>query len=533
MKIVIVGGGSSGWLVASGLIRYLPSYDITLVESPNIPTIGVGESTTAYVKHFIKDCLKIDESHFLKETNGIYKMSVKFENFSKNYAGSYHYPFGSPNTKGFDDFYIVGWDIVKLLNPSIKNSDFVKFMYPAYSLFSKNKISENKNNEFDNFDFNSDLGYHFDANRVGEYLKKYFCIPNGVKHVYGNVQDLIFENDEAQYIILDSGDKIYADLFIDASGFKSILLGKKIKPKFIDTSDRLLNNRAWATPTNYNDVYKQMQPYTTAKALKNGWAWYTPIASRIGNGYAYSDNFTEPEHALSEFKEYLLNSDNYNLSKKEIEELPFFEIKMKTGYYEKSMVKNVVGIGMSSGFLEPLEGTGLHFIIESIYSLIKIIQNGKPNQFLIDSFNLRIKDMYETWIDRLVFIYFSSMRNDSKYWNYINNMKLVEHDLKNKKHIENVNDYAYRIHYWDRHNYDNDLFNNILRGSGLINNFNEMDYDMLSMFYKKNGISVDYIYKEIWKILNSNLNKWESNSKNSLNIYDYLLKNNAIKEILH
>jgi flavin-dependent dehydrogenase len=529
MKIVIVGGGSSGWLVASGLIRYCPNYEISVIESANIPTIGVGESTTAYVKHFIKDCLKIDESHFLKETNGIYKMSVKFKNFSKNNMEGFHYPFGMPNVEIFKESYINAWDLVKTLNKDVKHEDFVKILYPAFYLFSKNKIDKNLNNEFDNFDFNTDLGYHFDANRVGEYLKNNYCVPKGVKHIVGNVGDINFLNDEVNYLILESGEKVYGDLFIDCTGFKSILLGQRMKPKFIDASDKLLNNKAWATPTQYDDIYFQMQPYTTATALNNGWAWYTPIASRIGNGYAYSEKFINSENALGEFKDYLLNSENYNLTKEQIEDLPFFEIAMKIGFYEKSMIKNVVGIGLSSGFLEPLEGTGLHFVIEQLYSLIKIIENGKPNQFLIDSFNLSTKDLYETWIDTLLFIYLSSRKDDSDYWKHINNLEVINLDLKNKKHIHEINDYAYRLHHWNRHNYENDLFNNVLRGSGLINNFNELDADIYSMYQKKKNIDIKNIYNKYSAVMNQNIEKWERNSRDSLHIYDFLKQEDAIK----
>jgi tryptophan halogenase len=528
MKILIVGGGSSGWLVASGLIRYFPNYDITLIESPTIPTIGVGESTTAFVKHFIKNCLKINEYDFLKKTNGIYKMSIKFKNFSKLKDNGYHYPFGMPYTENFNDFYIAAWDIVKNFNKNIKSEDFVKFMYPAYSLFSKNKINENLNEEFDNFNFNTDLGYHFDANKVGEYLKTNYCIPKGVNHIYNNVKSVVFLNEEIEYLVLENDEKIYADLFIDCSGFKSILLGQKIKPKFINISHKLINNKAWAVPIQYKDIKKQMQPYTTGTAIENGWCWYTPIASRIGNGYAYSDKFVNSEKALNEFKNYLYNSENYSLSKEEINQLPFFEINMKSGYYEESMVKNVVGIGMSSGFLEPLEGTGIHFIIEEIKALCKIIELGKPNQFLIDSFNLKIKNLYETWTDTLTFLYISSRRNDTEYWKHINTLKTINLNLKNQNHFHDVSDYGYRIFDWTHHNFVNDLFNHSLRGSSLVNNFNEFDVDIFSMYNNK-FINLEKLSKEYFNIFIKNKRKWDINSNNSLHIYNFLLEKNAIR----
>jgi hypothetical protein len=225
----------------------------------------------------------------------------------------------------------------------------------------------------------------------------------------------------------------------------------------------------------------------------------------VGNGYAYSENFIDPQDALEEFKNYLLKSKNHNLTKNQIDELPFFEIKMKTGFYETAMVKNVVGIGMSSGFLEPLEGTGLHFIIESIYSLIKIIENGKPNQFLIDSFNLRVNELYRSWVDTLSFIYLSSKKDDTDYWKHISKLSFVNLDFTSKNNFHDTNDFAYRLHYWTRHHYENDLFNNVVRGSGLINNFNQMDADMFSMNQRKNGTTSEELYKKYYDIMVKNL----------------------------
>jgi hypothetical protein len=522
MKIVIVGGGSSGWLVASGLIKKFPNYEISLIESPNIPTVGVGESTTTLVRNFIKHYLKIDEADFLKKTDGIFKMSVRFNDFV-NIGEFYDYPFGSPFVDKFTG--ISSWDLIKNNYKNINSNDFVKFVYPSYSLFSKNKINKNKNNEFNNFNYDLNLGYHFDANKLGEYLKNNFCIPKGVKNIIANVKDVQFCDDEIECVILENGNKIYGDFFIDCTGFKSIILGQKMKSKFIDISDKLFNNKAWATPITYTDVYKQMQPYTTATAIENGWCWYTPIASRIGNGYAYSDKFIDSELALKQFKKYIFNNKNYNLSKNKIEELPFFQINMKTGFYEESMIKNVIAIGMSSGFLEPLEGTGLHFIIEQILLVYKIIENGKPNQFLIDSFNLKIKDMYQTWIDTLMIIYLTTKRQDTKYWKSIFNMKYINLDLKLQNHYHDISDYGYRALSSMGHNFVNDLFNNVIRGSGIINNINDFDQLLISLY---ENIDLNKNLKIYMKEFNKNYLKWQKESSKSLHIYDFLIKENLI-----
>lgn len=524
MKIVIVGGGSSGWLVASGLVKKYPNYDISVVESKTIPTIGVGESTTTLVRHFIKNFLQIDEGEFLGNVDGIFKMSVKFNNFS-NINKSYHYPFCTPIVP--DNLHLTAWDIVKLYNKDLTNEDFIKSTYPASHLFLNNKIDRNLNNEFDNFVYDKHMAYHFDANKLGVFLREKYCVPKKVKHIIGTVVDVSFADEKVESIKLDNGSRITADIFVDCTGYKSILLGQKMKPKFIDTSHKLLNNRAWATPIKYKDIYKQMQPYTTGTAIENGWCWYTPIASRIGNGYAYSDKFVDSATALDQFKNYLRKSNNYSLSKKEIEELPFFQIEMKTGYYEESMVKNVVAIGMSSGFLEPLEGTGLHFIIEETLALFKIIENGVPNQFLIDSFNLRTKLMYQNWTDSLSMFYLLSGRRDTPYWETIFNMKTSELDLTKVPHYHGVNDYSTRILYWAGHNFVTDIFNIVSRGSGLVSHFDEADSSTYSV---SNGISMEKFAKDLFNNFNQNRLKWENNAKKALHIYDFLKQNNFIKQ---
>ena len=155
MKIVVVGGGSSGWLVASGLIKKYPNYEISVVESKTIPTIGVGESTTALVRHFIKHFLQIDENEFLRNVDGIYKMSVRFNNFSV-VSDSYHYPFGVPVVD--NDLYLSYWDIVKFFNKDLTAEDFIKYTYAASHLFLNNKIDKNADNDFTGFDF--EKNYH-------------------------------------------------------------------------------------------------------------------------------------------------------------------------------------------------------------------------------------------------------------------------------------------------------------------------------------------------------------------------------------
>ena len=514
--IVIVGGGSAGWLAAAGLIRYFPNKKITLVESKNIPIIGVGESTAAPFKHFINHHLMINDVEFMSEVDAIYKMSVRFKDFYHLGDTGFHYPFQLPNTKAVEEFGAGAWDLVKHYNKSLPPDDYIKSMISSYWLFSENKINENFNGEFDNYHFNLEMGYHLDATKLGTALKDHYCLPRGVNHVIADVADAQLNEQGVEYLELANGEKLYGDLFVDCTGYRSMLLGGKMKAEFVDVTDKLPNNRAWATPIKYKDVYKEMQPYTSCTALKNGWAWYTPISSRIGNGYAYSDKHTTPEAALQEFKEYLA-SDNVpvKLSKEEIDNLPFFEIKMKPGYYKQAMVKNVVAVGLSGGFLEPLEGTGLLFISSTILQLVKILQRKGINQFVIEAFNKYMEDRYETWLETLSVFYAQSIRDDSEYWR----------EIKNKQW--NFDRNLWKRMMLDHGGHAEDAYSYISRGCEFT-----MDVDDTSLDrWKYWDPNVDFEQLAIKYSIEFEKRKrrWQQAADQSPHIYDYMKQKGIIK----
>jgi tryptophan halogenase len=512
-SIVIVGGGSAGWLSAAALCRYFPKKQITLIESKNIPIIGVGESTTAMMKHFINAHLKISDDEFMKGVNAIYKCAVKFENFYFNGDGGYFYPFGSPFLNNSKIPGMGTWDIVKYFNPEIDRNDFVRSFFPSSALFTKNKINTNLSGEFDNYNFQLDTGYHLDATQLGNYLKNNYCLARGVSHIQADVVEINDSDAGIDSLILDDGRIINADLFIDCTGFKSLLLKEKMKPEYMDLSHKLPNNRAWATPIKYKDVYKEMIPYTKSTALKHGWAWYTPIANRIGNGYAYCDKFTTREQALEEFKEYLLSdSVPIRLTKDEVDSLPFFELQMKAGYYKESMIKNVVGIGLSAGFLEPLEGTGLYFVTEPLLQLVKILQRKGINQFIKDAFNKHLEEQFIDWSDTLALFYAQSIRDDSEYWKEIKNKKF---NFKNFERITKDHGAQY-----------NDAYSFIARGCDFAMDVDEATMDRW-ILHGGDNINYEAYAKSLKDTFKERKDKWDFNAANSLHIYDYL-KNKGI-----
>jgi flavin-dependent dehydrogenase len=526
-SIVIVGGGSSGWLAASGLIRYFPEKKITVIESSNIPTIGVGESTTALLKEYINVHLGIEDKTFMPGVDAIYKMSVKFNDFYHLQDGGFHYPFVSTYTEGLEPFQEESWDIVKNFFPETTRQDFVKSLVSTSHLFENNKISTNESLKFDNYNPNYMLGYHLDANKLGIWLRDNYCIPRGVSHVIAEVKRVVTSEKGVEKLRTSVGD-ITADLYIDCTGFKGLLISALGESEYVDLSHKLPNNKAWAVPTQYSDVYKEMTPYTNCTALENGWAWYTPIWSRIGNGYAYCDRYVSEEEALTEFKNYLLSNKNIRkLTKKEVENLPFFKLNMRAGFYKESFVKNVCAIGLSSGFLEPLEGTGLYFITDSVLLLTKLIDRGRINQFNKDSFNMHMQTKWSDWSDVLSVFYAYSVREDTEYWKEISNKKFDER-------IIDPNFYSFSYgglkEYAETSIYSHGFARNKTVGRNRANDFISVGYDMTmnidgpsieEMSYHL-GLDFKQLANQYKKIFDKNIQKWSSAAEKEPHIYDFL-----------
>jgi tryptophan halogenase len=216
------------------------------------------------------------------------------------------------------------------------------------------------------------------------------------------------------------------------------LLGKHLKEPFITTKDVLPNNRAWASPIQYTDKEKELQVFTNCTGLKNGWVWNTPLWSRIGSGYVYSDEFIDDETALKEFKAHLDSEDMVVYNPNRSKEMDFRQIEIKNGYYERFWVKNVVAIGLSGGFLEPLESTGLYFIHEFLLLLVDALEREQVTQWDIATWNKATRNNFEIQLDFVALHFAMSLRDDSPYWK-----KLTMQDMKDsfvKRGIEKYYD---------------------------------------------------------------------------------------------
>ena len=306
--IVIVGGGSSGWMAAATLASQLENVNIKVIESPNIPTVGVGESTIGSIRAWMR-LVGITDKDLITNANASYKLAIKFNDFYKKDYGSWYYPFGTTETHG-NIHNREDWFIKKMLYPNTPVKDYVDCLYPQMALVTQNKI-DTHNPMLNNFDFYNDTAFHFDATMLGIWLRDIFCKELGVEYICAEVQKISTDNTGIKELELTNNKIVTGDLFVDCTGFKSLLLGETLGVPFNDYSNILPNNRAWATRVQYTDKESQLNSVTDCTAMDNGWIWNIPLWNRVGTGYVYSDEFVTPKNAKSELISHLQQKEQY------------------------------------------------------------------------------------------------------------------------------------------------------------------------------------------------------------------------------
>lgn len=520
-KIVIVGGGSAGWITAAAIIKAYPQKDVTVIESPSIPTVGVGESTLGHFRRFCQ-FLAIDEKEFMTHCDASYKMSIQFTDFYEKDAGSFHYPFGEPFIKDTMDG-MQDWLIKKAIYPETPIRDFVHCYFPAAALFETNKYSLNRFNEFDNFNPKRDVSYHFDAVKFAIWLRDYYCKPKGVKHIQATVTDIKVNDDVGiEKLVLSTGDEITANLFVDCTGFKSLLIGQALKQEFHSYDHILPNNRAWACQVPYKNKEKELEGFTNCTAIQNGWVWNTPVWTRLGTGYVYSDKFVDAETAQEEFKQYLMsNKMVVPRTRDEVDSLNFKDVPMRIGTYRESFVKNVVAIGLSAGFIEPLESNGLLTVHEWVLRLLRLLQRPAINQFDIDGYNNESFNNWKGFAQFVALHYSLSIRTDTDYWKSNFNRKVLhkEHENNSFAHISGV-----RL--------SKNRFENLTTGMNWISvGMNWFFYDKINLmlneevyrFNLSTSKHFDMINEKL-KIFENRKEKWRKAALNSPTLYYYQKK---------
>ncbi len=415
-NIVILGGGTAGWIAASGLARALlkghtNEFNVTLIESDEIGTIGVGEATIPSILEFIR-FLNIDERDFIKNTDATFKLGIEFINW-RTLDHKYFHPFGTLGPEIDNKPLFAHWMREKLggstqelmeLSIAAKLAQQSRILLPTQS----NQISFN----------NYGHALHFDAGLVAKYLKDY-AMSFGVNHLIGEVNNVVKDSrGDIVELALNGGRKQKGEFFIDCSGFRSLLLGGALGVEFDDWSKYLPCDSAFAVQS---ELIDEARIYTKSTAQKAGWTWQIPLRSRVGNGYVYSSKFIKDDEAIETLMAGL-NSKPINDPRK---------IKFKAGTRTVQWKNNCVALGLASGFLEPLESTSIHLVIANLYRFLDYFPNSADADFLRDKFNDFAKSELKEIRDFLILHYCTTQRSDSDFWKYCKEMEIPK-SLKSK-----------------------------------------------------------------------------------------------------
>jgi tryptophan halogenase len=409
-------------MTAAAIAKKLPNIKLTLIESPNIPTIGVGESTIGHINNFFA-LLDLKDEDWMPHCNATYKTSIKFIDFRENpkeEPHTFHYPFGIFDVSD-KPRNVMDWFLYKAEHPELDPKNFAEFYHDAILMTDANKMTKNEDHLIRGFRFNQDTAYHMDATAFGVYLRDNICKPSGMTHILDEIviDDIEFkDNGKIAKIGTQNSGYLEADLFIDCTGFRSLLLEQVLGTEFISFHDTLLNDSAIATTIPYIDHDKEMENYTSCTAIESGWVWNIPLWHRIGTGYVYSSQFATKEEAEEQFRRHLKSNRMIFPDATRADEAEFRHIKIKHGVHKQAWNKNVVGIGLANGFIEPLESTGLMLTHEAIIKLVALLKmrNGHVTKYDVDLFNGAFQDQIMGFKDFISNHYALSYRNDTPYW---------------------------------------------------------------------------------------------------------------------
>jgi tryptophan halogenase len=411
--IVILGGGTAGWMTACYLAKYLQGQvRIVLMEAPAIGKIGVGEATVPNLQRVFFDYLGLDEFQWMRECNASFKVAVRFVNWRTPGAGvdaprrlgrtidHFYHPFG---LLPFVDQIPLShyWFLKRHQGLTDEAYDYACFREPPF-------MDARRAPRWLDGRCATRYAWHFDAHLVADFLRRHATSKLGVVHVQDELEGATFDN--RGYIAslrTKSGRELAGDFFVDCSGFRGLLINKAMAEPFVDMSDHLLCDSAVACAVPHDDARYGIEPYTSAIAMESGWTWKIPLLSRFGTGYVYSSKFATQDKAAEDFcRLWSLDPEKATLNK----------IRFRVGRNRRAWVKNCVSIGLSSCFLEPLESTGIYFIYAAIYQLAKHFPDKNFDQILIDRFNGEIETMFDDTRDFIQSHFRFSPRVDTPFW---------------------------------------------------------------------------------------------------------------------
>ncbi|HEU5473643.1 MAG TPA: tryptophan halogenase family protein [Actinophytocola sp.] len=416
-KVVVVGGGTAGWMTASYLqATFGERIEITVIESDRVPTIGVGEATFSTIRHFF-EYLGLAESDWMPACGATYKLAIRFENWRR--PGHYFYhPF--ERLRSVDGFPISEWWLAHGEGDRADRDIFLMaalgdaLLAPRYldgRLFDDGPTASDQqvtgrttlSEQTAQFPY----AYHFDAALLAAFLRDR-AVRLGVQHVLDDVQNVnLSARGSIDHLVTKNHGELRGDLYIDCSGFRGLLINQALGEPFESYQDYLPNDRAVALRVPADQQRDGIPPYTRATAMDAGWIWTIPLFHRNGMGYVYSADYCSPEDAERTLREYAGPA---------AADLEANHIKMRVGRSRRFWVQNCVAIGLSGGFVEPLESTGIFFIQYGIEQLVKHFPAFGHAEDLAASYNTLLARCLDGVREFLFLHYYTAAREDNRYW---------------------------------------------------------------------------------------------------------------------
>lgn len=407
-SVIILGGGTAGWMTANLLHRHWSDQGtiISLIESKDIGIIGVGEGSTPQLKAFF-DEIGVSEAEWMPRCNATYKAGIEFAGWSDRPGFErYFHPFPT-DIDGFTQSKFFYATRARRIGRDVPAHPDAFFVPTRIAREGRAPIAP------PNFPFSVSYGYHFDAHLIGDFLAE-LGTERGIRHVDARIVSVdVGEGGEVDALVAEDGRRFEADFFVDASGFRAAIIEGALKEAHLPFAANLFNDRAVVVPTKHGSG--PIHACTRSVAKSAGWIWHIPLTNRMGNGYVFSSRYIDPEDAAAELLgELRLPADT------EVRHL-----KMRCGRIERSWVKNCLAVGLAQGFVEPLEATALHVVLATVNAFLDAWELDKR-----DTFNSLIARRYEGIRDYLVCHYRSARRTDTDYWRDATTMHALSDSLK-------------------------------------------------------------------------------------------------------
>lgn len=408
-KIAIVGGGTAGWLTAGVLASHFDSdseagLKIVLVESPDVATIGVGEGTWPSMRTTLQK-MGISETEFIRECDVSLKQGSRFDNWVTGERDYYYHPFSLPQKFGDTDL-ATPWQLVR---DKISFADAVS----QQSVICDRGLAP-KQISTPEYAFNVNYGYHLDAGKFASFLQKHCVDTLGVEHILDHVENVITRPDgDLQALATNNNGNIDADLFVDCTGFSALLIGQHYQVPFNDVSDVLFNDSAMAMQVPYANLDDPIASHTLSTAQSAGWIWNIGLPTRRGMGYVYSSRYIDDDRAEAELRAHVSDI----VGRKQAESLDIRKIDITPGYRQEFWHRNCVAIGLSAGFVEPLEASALVLVEFSARMLAEQLpQNREVMPIAAKRFNEKFAYHWGRIIDFLKLHYLLNQNDDGAYW---------------------------------------------------------------------------------------------------------------------